>query len=169
MSDAAASCIAVFTIFGFGLLVVACLFDLGWRLVPNSIPLAVALSGLGARIVAGDAAYGALAASCVFVAAAFCWRRCWLGGADVKLLGAGALLVPPGLVPGFVLATCLAGGAVAVLYLAAGLAVAPPGPICPASRLARLARIERRRLRRHGPLPYATAIAAGAGIVLAGA
>ena len=88
------------------------------RLVPNRVPAAIAVLGLACRALDGTVLMGLLAAIAVFFAAAMCWRRGWLGGADVKLLGAGALLVPPNAVIGFVLATCLAGGLLAGLYMA---------------------------------------------------
>lgn len=80
----------------------------------------------------------------------------------MKLFGAGALLVPPGAAFAFVLSACLAGGVLAILYWLAGRLVAPPSTVRPSSVLGRLVRVERRRLRRGGPLPYAVAITAGA-------
>ena len=155
--------------FGTAMLLVACLYDWALRVVPNAIPLAIAASGMALRALCGNLAASGLAAVVVFVLAALCWRRGWLGGADVKLLGAGALLVAPAAACGFVLATCLAGGVLAVLYLLLGRVVPPPGPrLASAGLLRRIMRIERRRLRRRGPLPYATAIAAGACVALLG-
>ena len=86
----------------------------------------------------------------------------------MKLLAAGALLAPPSAVTTFVLATCLAGGVLALGYAALSRIAPPPSPIRPATRLRRYLRLEQRRLRRRGPLPYATAIAAGAAFVLLG-
>ena len=145
------------------LLLFACLYDWALRIVPNVIPLGIAFSGAVLRALSGNLATGLLAAAIVFFLAALCWRRGWLGGADVKLLGAGTLLPPPASACGFVLATCLSGGVLALVYLVLGRLVAPPGPrAASASLLQRIARIERRRLQRRGPLPYATAIAFGA-------
>ena len=53
---------------------------------------------------------GLLAGLLVFLAGAFCWRRGWLGGGDVKLLAATAVLVPPSLVVNLLLDVALAGG-----------------------------------------------------------
>jgi prepilin peptidase CpaA len=67
----------------------------------------------------------------------------------------------------FILASALAGGVLALIYL--GLrAVTPvrPNGVRPQRFLARLIRAERRRVRRGGPLPYASAIALGAICVL---
>ena len=153
---------------GLALFGLACLQDCAMRLVPNSVPAAIAVTGLALRLGDGTALAGVLMAAAVFGGAFFCWRRGWLGGADVKLLGAGALLVPPGAVTTFVLATCLAGGLLALGYAALSHIAPPPSPVRPATHLRRYMRLEQRRLRRRGPLPYATAIAAGATFVLLG-
>ena len=152
---------------GIVLLGLACLQDWALRLVSNRIPAAIAVSGFVIRCIDGTILAGLSASAIVFLVAAGCWRRGWLGGADVKLFGAGAMLVPPGAVTGFVLATCLAGGVLALLYAAAGQIVPAPaaGPR-PPGRFRRYLRMEQQRLRRRGPLPYATAIAAGALFVL---
>ena len=153
---------------GLALFGLACLQDWAMRLVPNRVPAAIAVLGLACRAIDGTILIGLLAAIVVFFIAAICWRRGWLGGADVKLFGAGALLVPPNGTLGFVLATCLAGGLLAVLYGVLSHFVPPPAPARPVSYLRRYWRLEQRRLQRRGPLPYATAIAAGATFVLLG-
>lgn len=147
---------------GAGCFGVAALQDMALRVVPNGVPLAIAAVGAALRVMDGSLPAGLVAAVAVFAAAAACWRRGWLGGADVKLFGAGALLAPPGAVLGFVLSACLAGGVLAALYWLVGRLVAPPSSVCPSNVFARLVRVERRRLRRGGPLPYALAITAGA-------
>ncbi len=147
---------------GMALLLAAGAEDIATRLVSNRLSLALALCGAGLRWREGALWIGLLAALAVFLAGAFCWRRGWLGGGDVKLLGAAALFVPPARIPALLLATSLAGGVLALLYLA--LAALPPAAPArgKAPLPARLLRIERWRIRRHGPLPYASAIAAGA-------
>jgi len=109
---------------------------------------------------------GLVVSAVVFLVAAMCWRRGWLGGADVKLFGAGALLVPPAAAFGFVLSSCLAGGILAIGYWLIGRITAPSTTKRPSNLLRRLVRVERRRLRRGGPLPYAVAITAGACFML---
>ncbi len=156
-------------VIGAVFLLLACVYDWALRVVPNAIPLVVASAGIALRWLSGNLAAGLLAAAIVFVLAALCWRRGWLGGADVKLLGAGALLVAPASACGFALATCLAGGVLAIVYLLLGRLVPPPGPRPTSPSLVRrIIRIEQRRLQRRGPLPYATAIAAGACATLIG-
>ena len=84
-----------------------------------------------------------------------------MGGADVKLLTASAVFVSPMMVPTLLLATSIAGGAIAVVYLL-GSRIAPrPNSIRPDGLVWRALRCELRRLRRRGPLPYAAAIATG--------
>ncbi len=89
-----------------------------------------------------------------------------MGGGDVKLLAAAALLLPPRLVPGYVLAVALAGGVLGLLYLGLGALLRRRAPRAtprrPATLLRRALRAEAWRIRRRGPLPYGCAIAAGA-------
>ena len=151
---------------GLALFGLACMQDWAIRLVPNRVPVAIAAAGLILRAAEGTLLTGLLAAATVFGLAVLCWRQGWIGGADVKLFTAGTILVSPGAAASFVLASCLAGGVLAVAYAALSCVVSPPSPNRPASRLRRYLRIEQRRLRRRGPLPYATAIAAGAAFIL---
>ncbi len=150
-----------------GLLLLAALHDIVARTVPNGVSALLALAGLGARIMDNNLLIGVATAAAVFMVAALLWRRGWLGGGDVKLMGAATLAVPSGHVLSFIVATSVAGSIFAALYLAAGriardLKGPNPGPTAkPASLLSRATRAELWRLRRGGPLPYACAIAAG--------
>jgi prepilin peptidase CpaA len=149
------------------LLSAAALHDAAFRTIPNQLAAALALCGLALRASSGNLPGAIIAALIVFVAAAFCWRRGWMGGGDVKLLGATALLVPPGHVPMMLASVAIAGGALTLPYLAARRRLPPPALARPTAWHARILRAERWRLRRGGPLPYAVAIAAGAGIAIA--
>ena len=150
-----------------GLLLFAALHDIVARTVPNGVAVWLALVGLGARVVDNSLLTGATVAAVVFVIAACCWRRGWLGGADVKLMGSATLAVPGGHVLAFIVAMSLAGSILAILYLAAGWVARrlrqPDTAIVLKSDLllSRFVRVELWRLRRGGPLPYACAIAAG--------
>ena len=120
-----------------------------------------------AATMSGTLMLGLLAGLLVFLAGAFCWRRGWLGGGDVKLLAATAVLVSPSLVVNLLLDVALAGGARAMIYLAMARLVAPPYTTSrPSGMLRRIRRAELYRIYRRGPLPYASAIAAGTLFVL---
>ena len=151
---------------GAALLATAALHDAAFRTVPNLVCAALALCGLALRFQTGDLLGGTVAATIVFAAATGCWLRRWMGGGDVKLLAAAALMVPPMQVPAMLALIALAGGVLTLPYLAARHRLPAPATRRPASMLARIVRTERRRLRQGGPLPYAVAIAAGVGMVI---
>lgn len=147
-------------------LLFAAAHDVAVRTVPNLVSAIVAAAGLGVNALDAQLGSALFGGGLVFAGCWYCWRRGWIGGGDVKLLTACAMLVPPPLVPALVLATALAGGALALLYL--GLARLlqlsgprqPAGPR-PAGLIGRIWRAERRRIRRRLSLPYACAISAG--------
>ena len=146
-------------------LLFAAAHDVAVRTVPNLVSAIVAAAGLGVNALDAQLGSALFGGGLVFAGCWYCWRRGWIGGGDVKLLTACAMLVPPALVPALVLATALAGGVLALLYL--GLArllqrgdPTPAGPR-PAGLVGRIWRAERRRIRRRLSLPYACAISAG--------
>jgi prepilin peptidase CpaA len=151
-------------------LIVAALHDLAFRTVPNWMPLVVAVAAALARAGQGDLAASAGVAAIVLAATAGCWQRGWLGGGDVKLMAASSMLVPPALAMTLLLNVALAGGALALVYLGLGLMVRRPRAL--GSKLARpgllrrIWRAECYRIHRRGPLPYASAIAAGSLLML---
>lgn len=151
---------------GAALLVMASLHDLVARTIPNWLVGALAVLGIVLRALTGSLLGGVVAGLVVFVLAAICWRRGWMGGGNVKLLAAAAIAVPPSLVLSFITTVALCGGVLALLYLVAGRMVAPPPASRPRSLLARALRVEQWRIRRGGPLPYACAIAAGGLFIL---
>lgn len=136
--------------------------DVASRIVPNGIPAALLVLGTGFQALQGSLLAAALLDGCVFLAAFLCWRRGWIGGGDVKLLGAAGMLVAPARLPAMMSSIALAGGVLALIYLALPLVLTPPVAPRPVGRLARIARVERWRIARRYPLPYASAIAVGA-------
>ena len=152
------------------ILCLAALHDIAARTIPDWMPITLTGVGIIERIMDGRLPAGLLAGVVVFVLTGLCWRRGWLGGGDVKLLGAAAIAIPPAVVPPFAVAVALAGGVLSLMYFAAGRLVPKPMPPRSAGRrakwLPRIMRIESWRLRRGGPLPYAVAIAAGGLFVL---
>lgn len=151
---------------GVVLLCGAALHDVAARTVPNGLAAAVAVCGAVAQAAQGGLGWSLGAGLAVFVAAALMWRRGWMGGGDVKLLGAAALLVPAGSVPSMLAVTALAGGALALPYALARRRLRRPRGVRPAWLVSRAWRVERWRLGRGGPMPYAVAIAFGALFVL---
>ena len=148
------------------LILAASAHDVIARTVPGGLCLLIAALGLLARCLSGEVAAGLIAAGAVFLGGALCWWRGWLGGGDVKLLAAVALAVPPHAVPGLLAATAMAGAVLALVYLTTRRWLRPSYGARPMGLLARAARAERWRLARGGPLPYAVAIALGAGASL---
>ncbi len=154
-------------------LLFAAAHDVAVRTVPNLVSLIVALSGLGLHAFDGQLLPALLRGGLVFAVAWYCWRRGWIGGGDVKLLTACVLLVPPASVPELILATAIAGGLLALSYLALARLLrgsVPPLPVRSAQAgssvrqrnlLRRIWRAERWRIHRGLSLPYSCAIAAG--------
>jgi prepilin peptidase CpaA len=144
--------------------------DLVSRTVPNWMPALIAGFGVVAALVSQRLLLSMGLGLAIFIAAAICWRRGLMGGADVKLLGAIGIALPPGMLSLFVLAMSLAGAVHAVAYMAARRIVTrppaltlEPAELPPRARslLPRALRAERWRISRGGPLPYACAIAFG--------
>jgi prepilin peptidase CpaA len=151
------------------LLMVAALHDVALRIIPNTVPVLVGSLGLLLRAADGQFLVPILLAAAVFVLGAICWRRGLLGGGDVKLLAACALLLPPGSAAAFLLSTALAGGLLAIIYVALRRLPARLFTDMPGQTLAaRIWRLERQRIRRGGPLPYACAICVGVVIAACG-
>jgi prepilin peptidase CpaA len=150
------------------LLAMAAMLDLAFRKIPNWLPLALTADGLVLRVLSGELLAGIAAGTVVFILCALLWRRGLLGGGDVKLLGATATVVQAPFAASFILSVSLAGGLLALVYLALRQIVPQRGRARPATLVARIARIEQRRIGQCRSLPYACAIAAGAFFTLAG-
>ena len=89
-----------------------------------------------------------------------------MGGGDVKLLGATAIVIAPAAAGSFLLAVSLSGGVLAMAYLAGRVLLPRPTVRRPTRLLPRVLRVEAWRIHHRGPLPYACAIAAGTIFVL---
>ncbi len=152
----------VLIVLAAGMLLFATLHDIAFRTIPNWLSAMLAVDGGVLRLLDHDLLAGIGCGLVIFALAAICWWRGWLGGGDVKLLAATALLVPPPLVPGYVVAVALAGGVLALLYLLLARLVPAPRRYHSASLLWRVVVVECRRIRRQASLPYATAISAAA-------
>jgi prepilin peptidase CpaA len=155
---------------GILILLTAAMHDVAGRTVPNWMAITLAVAGLLIRIVDGTILFALLAGASVFLAAIFCWRRGWMGGGDVKLLGAVATLVPPQAVFTLLAFIAFSGGGLALIYLLGRMTVrkgtARNSRPRPSNLVARVLRAEVWRIRRGGPLPYACAIAVGGLVTL---
>lgn len=150
------------------LLVLAALHDLAFRTVPNWVSVAVFAMGIVAAVCDDHLLYSLGSAVILFVAAALCWRRGLMGGGDVKLLAASAALLPIGNRIEFILLVALCGGLVALVYLVLQRVIRTPSKARPQGLLGRILKAERWRVARRGSLPYASAIAAGALLIVFG-
>jgi prepilin peptidase CpaA len=144
----------------------AALHDIAFRTIPDWVPAALAADAGLLRVIDHHLPAGLGCGLAVFALATLCWSRGWLGGGDVKLLGATAILVPPALVPGYIATVAFAGGGLALLYLLLQQLVPALRPHYPASLLWRILVVECRRIRRRLSLPYATAISTAALLML---
>jgi prepilin peptidase CpaA len=148
-------------------LLLATLHDIGFRTVPDWLSVCLATDGALLRLLEHQLPMGLVCSFAVFTLAALCWHRGWLGGGDVKLVAATAILVPPALVPQLILAIAVAGGALALVYLVLERVMPAPRLRRRASLLNRVFIVECRRIHRRTSLPYATAISVAALLMLA--
>ncbi len=99
-----------------GLCLVAAVWDVARRRIPNLVAAAVLAAGLWAQVTTGGAmaALGGLGASAVVFAMLFpLWTRGGIGGGDVKFALAAAMWSGLHRLPVFLLAGAMAGGVVA--------------------------------------------------------
>lgn len=159
------------------LLLVAAVRDVAVREIPNWIAFGLVLAAMPLRLASGDLLVGLAVALIVFLGLVVVWRLGALGGGDVKLWAAASLLIAPAIATqmAFFLDVVLAGGALALLYLALRVVARRAlrhrqVPELSAERdrsrgvAGRLAAIELWRAARGAPIPYAVAISA-AGLI----
>jgi prepilin peptidase CpaA len=103
-----------------GLVLVAALWDVFSRRIPNLLPLIIAALYLVQAAIVGDWAslpWHLLCGMGVLVVGIMIFALGWLGGGDVKLLAALALWAGPDHLILLLLMTCLAGGVLALAYV----------------------------------------------------
>ena len=148
-------------------LLVATWHDIATRTIPDAIAIGIALLGAANRLLTGLPALAlSLAAALVLLLLlTVLHARGLLGGGDAKLIAALCLGLSLPSAYRLLVATALAGGALALLHLILRRAVRGTPARQPLPRGASLPRrifqAERWRISRHGSLPYAVAIACG--------
>lgn len=151
-------CLLVFA----GALLLAAASDVRRYLIPNRFSLAILAAYVPFALTGPlvGALTGAFTAFMAFVIGLFFFSRGWLGGGDVKLIVASTLWAGPLHVGDFLLATTLAGAALAGLYLTPVRHYLPAAPI-PAPGPASAASVPGEPRRLQQPIPFAVAIAIG--------
>ncbi len=159
---------AALTVLASALLLYAALHDLAARTVPNWLPAMLLALGLCARLADHSLLSGMIVAVSMFVLLFLLWIMGAMGGGDVKLWAATALLVPPLLQPqlAFFERVVVFGGVLAIFYLCLWPLMRKPRASRNGGRLRRVLRAEAWRICRKAPLPYACAIAGGAIVTL---
>lgn len=166
---------AMLLIVGVAALFAAALIDFRCRIVPNRLVLAIAVCGVGRRLwsAPGLIWFDLLAAASIVVALGLLAHHGWVGGGDVKLIGAVTLLFPLSDVGALLLNISVAGGLIGCAYLAVratATEILKPR-VCPEDSqehtqvaiwgLENLLRSERRRIVAGEPMPYALAVVGG--------
>ena len=147
-------------------LLYAAAHDVAARTIPNTVSLLVGVGGAAQAVRHAHPLAAVSVAGAILLAGLVAWRTSLVGGGDVKLLTVTSLWVDPARVPSMLLNMSIAGGALALLYLALDRLPLAAWPDKPQHLVARIARVERRRIRRRS-LPYGVAIAAASLVCLA--
>jgi prepilin peptidase CpaA len=164
-----------FGIMAIGLLFYAGLHDFAARTVPNWLPLCILAIGCLLRLADHTIEPGLMIAGATFALLFAVWVLGVMGGGDVKLWAATALLIPPQLRVelNFFMGVFLIGGLLGLVYLALWpLLRRVRRPVTGLRHMRdmglvrRVLRAEAWRICRRGPLPYALAIAASAILTL---
>jgi prepilin peptidase CpaA len=142
--------------------------DIATRTIPDEVNALLLTAGGLARLFQGPPVlfYSVSAALLLFLLLMAAYSRGLIGGGDVKLMTALAIGLSPFDCYRFVVATALAGGILGIAYLLLSSGLRPMRKSRGSSLLGRVLAVETWRIRRHGPLPYGVAIAAGGAFVL---
>jgi prepilin peptidase CpaA len=144
------------------LLLSAAWADVATRLIPDRICLSLVCVGIAGQIFDPlQLVASSIIAGILFAALLYLHSRQLIGGGDVKLLVGLAVGLPPREVIGFLTLTALAGGLLAFTQLT--MRYLPKPRVAPAGALGlrRVYAVERWRILRRSPLPYAVAIGCG--------
>jgi prepilin peptidase CpaA len=112
----------VILLLGIGLYASVAYSDLRTQRIPNELVAAIAALGLMRMFLVGElsmALYSLAAATALFVVASLLFWWGLVGGGDVKLAGASALLVGHHDLPGFLVVMSLSGALISLIIVAA--------------------------------------------------
>jgi len=104
-----------------GVMISATYFDIRYRILPDILSILLIILATARWLVADELhtmVWAVICALAVFAVAAFAFARGWLGGGDVKFLGATSFVVGSGAVPTLLLIMSLAGGVLSLMVLA---------------------------------------------------
>lgn len=148
--------------------VIAAIFDVRTRRIPNALVIALFAAGLAVNALAGwqFAAIDAIVAIAVLIAGTAAFALKLIGGGDIKLLAAAAGTLGFPAAAWFVLFTFVCGGLIAVLYSAARGTLGATAANVRGLVLPMAAGIRPMRLTNGTSMPYALAICAGALLAL---
>ncbi len=104
------------------LLLAAAISDIRARIISNRLNAAIAIAAIGWWLVIGLAPWPDMAirlgwALLIFAAFAGLFMLGAMGGGDVKMVGAMALWIAPGLLPGMLMVMAIGGGVLSALML----------------------------------------------------
>jgi prepilin peptidase CpaA len=158
----------VFALATLALLMLTAWCDITTRTIPDTLCLLLLAVGGSTRILDGPAAIALSIATALllFSLLLLAFSRGLIGGGDIKIMTAMAIGLSPFDSYRFVVATAVAGGVLAVVYILLSHRLHDSRRTQPLSLLRRVAAIESWRIRRRGSLPYGVAIAAGGAFVL---
>lgn len=137
--------------------------DVASRIIPDRISILLALTGAATQLLIDPwrLVISLIVAFVLFLPLLYLHGRYVLGGADVKLLVALSIGLPPMGVVTLFQVTALTGGVLAIAYLLLRRASRPILAKSNPSLMRRVYAVERWRILRHAPLPYGVAIACG--------
>lgn len=142
--------------------------DVLTRTIPDVISALLVIVGASGRLLDGPLAlaYSTVIALLLLLLLTAAFAHGLLGGGDVKIMTALAVGLSPYDCFRFLVATAMAGGLLALAYLILAHRTEIAPSITRRSLLRRILIVEGWRIRNHGSLPYAVAVAAGGAFVL---
>lgn len=142
---------------------IASFHDWAFRTIPDWLSGLLAIMACILHLQRGDFLHAAGIGSLVFTGSLCLWLQGWMGGGDVKLMGAASFFLPPDQALPFISLLSLLGGALAAFYFALSFIIESPRCCSSHASLAvRILRVERWRISHRRPLPYAMAISGSA-------